>query len=53
MIYIEENLYKSFLKFDTGEKMVLIESPNRDKLFEQLSKYEAILNVRVYDNTIY
>jgi hypothetical protein len=53
MIYIEENLYKSFLKFDTGEKMVLIENQDRDQLFEQLSRYEAILNVRVYDNTVY
>lgn len=51
MLYIEENIYKSFLKFTNGEKLLFMAHPKHDKLMKKLNTYAAMMNVPLQDNT--
>jgi hypothetical protein len=47
----QKTLFKCFLKFDNGEKIMLDEGYNKDKLIRRLRKYNQVLKTTIYDTT--
>lgn len=46
-----ENSHKSFLKFDDGEKLVLLEMHSKEKLIAKLKELNKELKTKIYDST--
>lgn len=44
-------VYKAFIKFDTGIKMELLVDTDKEKLLQQLNKYNDVLQTHIMDNT--
>ena len=48
---VRSSLYKCFIKFGNGEKMLLDSDEDKDKLINRLKEYNKILKTTLYDTT--
>jgi hypothetical protein len=48
---VRSSLYKCFIKFGNGEKMLLDSDEDKDKLINRLKEYNKVLKTTLYDTT--
>ena len=48
-VSIDQSVYRAYVKFKNGDKEIIDEDPNKDKLLKRLHEYD--LGVEIIDNT--